>query len=36
VGTGDILLMVALHVMDYHLVKEGGGEEMLLGLQLLN
>ena len=25
-GTGDILLMVALHVMDYHLVKEGGGK----------
>ena len=25
-GTGDILLMVALHVMDYHLVRgEGGG-----------
>ena len=34
-GTGDILLIVALHV-DYHLVKEGGGEEILLGLQLLN
>ena len=24
-GTGDILLMVALHAMDYHLVKEGEG-----------
>ena len=34
-GTGDILLIVALHV-DYHLVKDGTGEEILLGLQLLN